>query len=176
MLCYVMLCYVMLCYVIIYIIILYIYIYPLNDMCRGGPGGQRPPGKKTKKTKKTNFQNFSNSLRLTSNFVYRRILTSGVGWKAPNCPKSSKISIFHDFDFSFFHENFKPSKINEIFIVGQNGRTKWKVSSKTPIFLNKNFTSIPRISKKNQKLSPNWVGRTADRPKKLAKEKVLWWW
>ena len=33
-------------------------------------------------------------------------------------PLLKKNSIFH-----FFHQNFKPSKINEIFIVRQNGRT-----------------------------------------------------
>ena len=38
----------------------------------------------------SNFGNVSNSLRLTSNFVYRHILTSGVRWKPPNYPKTSK--------------------------------------------------------------------------------------
>ena len=71
----------------------YILYIDVIIVIRGGSGGgQRPPDFFSWK-----FQHFSNSLRLASNFVYRHILTSGVGWARPNCPKSSK-----NIDFSWF--------------------------------------------------------------------------
>ena len=40
------------------------------------------------------FSKKSISLRLTSNFVYRHMLTSGIAWRLPNYPKSSKNNDF----------------------------------------------------------------------------------
>ena len=50
-----------------------------------------------------------------------------------------------------FFQNFKPPKINEILIVRQNGRTKWKATSKTPDFWNTILTTTPKIIKKIRK-------------------------